>query len=122
VKLNDLIADRLATWLSTMACFWIIVTMCLIPLFWDQPRDAMAWLLWSESILFQGAALPVLAFVARKEGNRQTTLLQVTHDIAVQERKMMMEELALIKKICGAEGITVNGEKENGCPPMPKKN
>jgi hypothetical protein len=84
-RLNDLIADILADALSTMACFWIITVMVVVVLFWQRPNTLVGWITYISTAIFQASALPVLAFVAKKEGARQQVLLQETHDTVMGE-------------------------------------
>jgi sensor histidine kinase YesM len=84
-RLNDLIADILADALSTMACFWIITVMVVVVLFWQRPSTMVGWITYISTAIFQASALPVLAFVAKKEGAAQQTLLKETHDTVMGE-------------------------------------
>jgi len=89
-KFNDLCANRMAAILSTMWIFYILTALIIIPLFYQSPVGFIAWIQYIVSVGFQGVALPVLAFVAKKEGESQAKLLQETHD-------MVMSEMAIIK-------------------------
>jgi len=84
-RLNDLIANILADALSTMACFWIITVMVVVVLFWQRPSTMVGWITYVSTAIFQASALPVLAFVAKKEGATQQALLQETHDTVMGE-------------------------------------
>lgn len=89
-KFNDLCANKMAAILSTMWIFYILTALVIIPLFYQKPIGFIAWIQYIVSVGFQGVALPVLAFVAKKEGDAQAKLLQETHDI-------VMSEMAIIK-------------------------
>jgi hypothetical protein len=84
-ELNNLIADLLADALSTMSCFWVITVMVVVVLFWQRPASAVGWVTYFSTAIFQAVALPVLAFVAKKEGATQQALLQETHDAVMGE-------------------------------------
>jgi sensor histidine kinase YesM len=84
-RLNNLIADILADALSTMACFWIITVMVVAVLLWQRPNTLVGWITYISTAIFQASALPVLAFVAKKEGATQQALLQETHDTVMGE-------------------------------------
>ncbi len=89
-KYNELLANLLADSLSTMACFWIITSMVVVVLFWQRPSTLVGWITYISTAIFQASALPVLAFVAKKEGATQQALLQETHDTTMSE----MDKLA----------------------------
>jgi hypothetical protein len=94
-KLNDWLADLLADTLSTMACFWIITSLVVVVLFWQRPSTLVGWITYISTAIFQASALPVLAFVSKKEGAKQQALLQETHDASMDEldnlSKMLQE-------------------------------
>lgn len=79
-RLNDLLGDRMAFGLATMTCFWIVFWLVILPLFWQRPTDLVGWVQYIVQSFFQGIALPVLAFVARIQGDKQERLLKETHD------------------------------------------
>jgi hypothetical protein len=90
-RFNDLIADLLANTLSTMACFWIITSMVVVVLFWQRPVSLVGWVTYFSTAVFQASALPVLAFVSKKEGAAQQALLQETHDCTMNELRLISE-------------------------------
>jgi gas vesicle protein len=45
----------------------------------------VGWITYISTAIFQASALPVLAFVAKKEGAAQQTLLKETHDTVMGE-------------------------------------
>lgn len=94
-RFNDWLADKLSDWLSTMAMFYAITFLVLLPLHWQKPQGLVAWTQYVVSVFFQGVALPVLAFVAKKAGDRQEKLLQETHDTVMEELAMIREALQL---------------------------
>ena len=89
-KYNELLANLLADSLSTMACFWVITSMVVVVLFWQRPSTLVGWITYISTAIFQASALPVLAFVSKKEGAAQQALLQETHDNTMNE----MDKLA----------------------------
>ncbi len=84
-KFNDFIADRLSYILSIMATFYVITLLVAIPLFYAQPTSVVAWASYLCSVVFQGLALPVLGYTARKSGDKAD--------------KMMNEMFEMTKKI-----------------------
>ena len=97
-RFSEWLADRLADALATMVCFWVVTILILITLYWQRPHSLYEWVLFASSALFQASALPVLAFVAKKEGRRQEAILKETHDA-------VMEELKDLKELCKIEGV-----------------
>ncbi len=91
-KLNEFIADKLSNVMSTMWLFWILFIACLTAYIVQPPAGAQAQILFWVSIMFQGIALPVLAFVSNKQGNRMQSTLQETHDLAMEEMKLIHDE------------------------------
>ena len=88
-RFNDWLADRFAAWLSTMALFWALTLLIVLALILQRPSGAQGWVLFVVSVFFQGVALPVLAFVSNKQGDRMENLLRETHDAAMND----LEEL-----------------------------
>lgn len=109
-RANNWLADRLADVLATMAMFWAIAFLVTLPLFWQRPESAVQWAQYVCTVFFQGVALPVLAFVAKKEGNKSTKLLRETHDTVMREigeikkiRCLESEEVRELKRMCNLE-------------------
>ena len=94
-RLNNWLADKLSNWLSTMAMFYTITFLVLLPLHWQKPSGLVAWVQYSISVFFQGVALPVLAFVSKKAGDRQEKLLMETHDAVIEELDIIKRTLRL---------------------------
>jgi hypothetical protein len=86
---NAWFADKLADALATMSMFYGVLFIVTLPLRWQTPEGAVAWINYMSSNFFQAVALPVLAFVAKREGVRQAALLQETHDAVMQEIQML---------------------------------
>ncbi|MDP4159275.1 MAG: hypothetical protein Q8911_05855 [Bacillota bacterium] len=97
-RFNDWIGDKISFWLSTMAAFWLVSILVLTPLMWQRPTGLVGWMQYAISVFFQGAALPVLGYVARKSGEKQERLLNETHDTVMDELTMIKEELALARE------------------------
>jgi Mn2+/Fe2+ NRAMP family transporter len=89
-RFNSMLAGKLADWLSTMAMFYGVAFLVLLPLVWQRPTSLVGWAQYLISVFFQGVALPVLGFVSKKEGERNTQILQETHD-------MVMGQLAIVR-------------------------
>ena len=88
-QINNWLANKLSISLSSMLCFWFILILDLLPLFFQLPVGAVAWMQYIISVIFQSLALPVLAVVAKKEGEHTTKILKETHDYTKQQLKDM---------------------------------
>jgi hypothetical protein len=106
-RFNDWLGDKLAFFLSSMVCFYIVSITILSTLFFQKPNGLQAWLIFWITVFFQGVALPVLGYVGRKAGEKQERLLKETHDV-------VKEELALIKKMINK--INKNTNHSNDIP------
>jgi hypothetical protein len=104
---NDWVADKLASFMATMFLFWFLTALDIVGAIVDPPANVQGWLLWGVSILFQSVALPVLALVSNKQGERMERVLRETHDAAMNELKEIKEmhrELhAVVKQINNPE-------------------
>lgn len=95
-RFNNWIADKLASFMATMLLFWILLFLDVAGAIVDPPSNVQGWLLWGVSILFQSVALPVIAFVSSKQGERMEETLRETHDavlVELAEVKQMHAEL-----------------------------
>lgn len=72
---NDYLADKLSYMLATMAMFYIITLLVLIPLLYSQPTSFVAWASYVCSVIFQGVALPVLGYTARKSSDKSDKII-----------------------------------------------
>jgi len=93
---SEWLATKLADALANMVMFFGVTFLTLSILFFQTPHTPLEWVQYFIQTFFQGVALPILAFVAKIEGNRQRKLLQETHDTVmeeIQEIKAMMVEL-----------------------------
>ena len=75
-KFNDYLADRLSYILSIMTTFYVISFLVFIPLFYSQPTSFVAWVSYLCSVVFQGLALPVLGYTARKSGDKADSMMK----------------------------------------------
>lgn len=101
-RFNGWVADRLAAGLSSMECFWLLVAIDWVALILQAPSGAQGWLQYLVQSVFQGVALPVLAFVAVREGSATRTLQQETHDAAMAEHDDTQEILRDVKELLAA--------------------
>lgn len=97
-RYNDWLGDRLAFWLSTMACFYLISALVLVPLFFQRPQGLVGWVEYVVQSLFQGVALPVLGYVARVAGEKQEKVLNETHDTVMEQLGVLKDELRLARE------------------------
>jgi hypothetical protein len=87
-KFNDFIADKLSYVLSIMATFYIITLLVAIPLFYAQPTSVVAWASYLCSVVFQGLALPVLGYTARKSGDKADSMMNDMFKITKKIEKL----------------------------------
>lgn len=97
-RINDWMGDRLAFWLSTMACFYFITLLVIVPLFFQRPEGLVGWVQYLVQSIFQGVALPVLGYVARIAGERQEKVLIETHDNVSEQLNVLKDELRLARE------------------------
>jgi len=96
-KFNDWLGAKLAYGLSTMEAFYVVSAFVIIPLLFQTPHDLVGWIQYIVQSFFQGAALPVLGYVSRISGEKQEKIIRETHDIVMQELKLMKQD-ALYEK------------------------
>ncbi len=96
---NEWLATKLADALANMVMFFGVTFLTLSILFFQKPHSPLEWVQYIIQTFFQGVALPVLAFVAKNEGNRQQRLLQETHDTVMAEMKVIKDMMARIENI-----------------------
>jgi len=94
---NSYLGDKLAFGLSTMTAFYIVTAFVLIPLLFQTPHDLVGWVQYTIQSLFQGSALPILAYVAKLEGKKTEIVLNSTHDLAMEELSILREQLEIAK-------------------------
>lgn len=97
-RFNDWLGDRLALGLATMTCFYLILALVIVPLFFQRPTDLVGWVQYIVQSIFQGIALPVLGYVARVAGEKQEKVLNETHDAVMVELELVKEELTLARE------------------------
>jgi len=82
-----------------MAMFYIITALVIAPLAFQRPQGLVGWMQYAISVFFQGAALPVLGYVARRAGENQEKVLNETHDRVMEELALAREEWDEIKML-----------------------
>lgn len=97
-RFNDWLGDKISYGLSTMAMFYFVSLLVLAPLLWQHPQGMVGWMQYAISVFFQGAALPVLGYVARISGERQERVLNETHSAVMEELAIVKEELQLARE------------------------
>jgi cell shape-determining protein MreC len=97
-RFNAWFGDKLALWLSTMACFYFIFALVVVPLFFQHPTDLVGWVQYIVQSIFQGIALPVIGFVARLTGEKQERILKETHDAVMEELVLVRKELEIAQE------------------------
>ncbi|MEI4831600.1 hypothetical protein WAX78_19415 [Bacillus sp. FJAT-53711] len=97
-RFNAWLGDKLALWLSTMACFYIVFGLVIVPLFFQHPNNLVEWVQYMIQTIFQGVALPVIGYVARIAGEKDEKIISETHDAVMEELGLVKEELALARE------------------------
>jgi len=59
-----------------MATFYVISLLVAVPLLYSQPTSIVAWASYLCSVVFQGLALPVLGYTARKSGDKTDEMMR----------------------------------------------
>ena len=98
-KINDLLADKMSLILSTMFMFWLIFALTIIPLFYSMPNTAKDWAQYLCTVIFQGVALPVLGYTARKAGDKSDKVMAEIDNLVKQIDDKTKETEALTHKI-----------------------
>ena len=124
-RFNDWLADRLSYVLSAMITFWIITALVMIPLLVTHPTSLVAWASYLCSVIFQGLALPVLGYTARKSGEKTDAVIKqildmserIEHIVEMIEKQQehIDEDIDIIMNIEKQEhnDITINIENKN---------
>ena len=81
---NNFLAEKLSYSLSIMTTFYIIFLLVTIPLFYSQPATFVAWAGYLCSVIFQGIALPVLGYTARKASDKTDALMNDMYNMTVK--------------------------------------
>lgn len=95
---NDYLADLLSYSLSTMLTFWIVLLLVIVPLFYGAPKTVVGWAQYLCSVVFQGIALPVLGYTARKASDKSD---KVINDMA----EMLQKIESIVDEIHKEEGV-----------------
>jgi len=87
--LNDYIADKLSYILATMTTFYVVTLLVILPLLYTQPTSIVAWTSYLCSVIFQGIALPVLGYTARKSSDKSDKIIHHLDNTTDQIEKMV---------------------------------
>jgi Mn2+/Fe2+ NRAMP family transporter len=103
-RFNDYIADKLSLILSMMTTFYIVTALVIIPLFYPgAPTTLVTWAQYLCSVVFQGIALPVLGYTARKSSDKSDKMmehiLKLTKDIDVLVKHIESQEVVIESKV-----------------------
>ena len=74
-KFNDWLAEKLSFSLSTMTMFYVIFILTIFPLFTNLPTTAREWAQYLCTVIFQGIALPVIGYTAKKAGDKTDKMM-----------------------------------------------
>ena len=75
-KFNDKLAQKLSYYLSTMTAFYLVCMLVTIPLLYATPTSVVGWVQYICSVIFQGIALPVLGYTAKKASDQSDKVMQ----------------------------------------------
>ena len=75
-----------SAWTFYLLVFAIIKVWTITP-----PHTPLDWLQQIVSILYQGAALPLISFVSKLEGDKQAKIINETHDTTLEEFKVLKD-------------------------------
>ena len=116
-KFNDYLADRLSYILSIMTTFYVISFLVLIPLFYSQPTSFVAWASYLCSVVFQGLALPVLGYTARKSGDKTDSMMkdmfEMTKKIEKLTESIEKQQIHLHKDVEEIKELEENKKKKS---------
>lgn len=80
-KFNDYLADRLSYVLSIMTTFYIVLLLVTLPLLYTTPTSLVGWAQYICSVIFQGIALPVLGYTARKASDKSEKMMDEMYNM-----------------------------------------
>jgi hypothetical protein len=110
---NYWLMSGLANANATAWTFYLLIFAVLKVWTINPPHSPLEWLNSVVQTLYQGSALPLLAFISKLQGDRQEKKIDETHEASIasrqqaaEERSLMIEILANIKKLLAQHGIT----------------
>ena len=92
-RFNVWLADRMARFMQSMLCFWLIEILVLVPLAAPQFLPEVQFI---SSGWFQAIALPVLAVYGALSAAEIMTLIRETHDTVMAMHKEHQAEIAAL--------------------------
>ena len=98
-KFNDWLADNMSLALSSMTAFWLITVLVLCPLLWSQPTSIVAWISYCSSVIFQGIALPVLGYTARKSGDKSDNIMKEILAMSIKIEQLVEKSEKKVEEI-----------------------
>jgi Mn2+/Fe2+ NRAMP family transporter len=90
-KFNDFLAEKLSLVLSLMITFYVITALTIIPLFYGTPTTLVAWAQYICSVIFQGVALPILGYTAKKAGDKSDKLMHEMYKMTKEIDKLVKQ-------------------------------
>ena len=97
-RFNDWVGDKLSDGLSSMAVFYLISFLVLVPLIVERPNTLITWIQYMSTAVLQACALPLLGYTTNKQGGMQSKLLQETHDAVINELTLIKKEQGFAKE------------------------
>lgn len=107
-RFNYWLMSALANANATAWAFYLLLFAVLKALTYQHPTDTIGWINYIVQTLYQGTALPLISFVAKLEGEKQSRKIDETHEASMamqaeaqQERQYMLavlEEIRAIRK------------------------
>jgi hypothetical protein len=108
LKFNSWLMYRLANINASAWVFYALVFLVIETLNFEVPKSPLGWINFCVQTLYQGAALPLCAFVAKVEGQETRRMIREMHEWLCETKDMEHEEIRLL-------------HEESRCPFLRKK-
>lgn len=91
-KIDNFIISSLLWATSTKSAFYALTVLIIFAVIMSPPTNIQGWLLVIVSEFYQGVALPGLGAAQKAEAEETRKLLQETHDVVLEELKLLKQE------------------------------
>lgn len=100
---DDWLGDKLSNGLSSMKTFYLITFLVLVPLIVQRPGTFIGWIQYMSTAVLQAAALPLLGYTTRKQGDIQAKMLKETHDTVMKELNLIRRQQIANKELAESQ-------------------
>ena len=100
---DDWLGDKLSNGLSSMKTFYLIIFLVLVPLIVQRPGTFIGWIQYMSTAVLQAAALPLLGYTTRKQGDIQAKILKETHDTVMKELNLIRRQQIANKELAESQ-------------------